>query len=192
MKGGNTMAKKQIITNTEIEKDIVHSLKHPAGTPICSERSFGSKIKDVILLLIIGCLAVFADNPMLWISLVFIVWLIGIAVSHYFRVKKQKDNLSGDDYTVTTETVQNTEIKRYTEWQAKPIRRKEITNCILHFENGKSWCIPKENYPWSKETMSDSAIFQSTHQGDRFIVVTAKESGEILMGYHTVFFEYKE
>ena len=88
--------------------------------------------------------------------------------------------------------ITNTEIERCTEWQVKPIRRKEITNSFLHFENGKSWCIPKENYPWSKEIMSDSAILQSANQGDRFIVVMAKESGEILMGYHTDFFEYKE
>ena len=184
------MEQKQIITNAEIEKDIIHALKHPADTPIGSGRSFGSIIKDVILILIIGCLAVFTDNPKLWINLVFIVLLIGIAVSHYFRIKKQEEHLSHDDYTITTETVQNTELKHWKEWSAKPIRRKEITNCILHFENGKSWCIPKENYPWSKEIMSDSAILQSANQGDRFIVVTAKESGEILMAYHENTFEY--
>ena len=183
--------KKQILTNTEIEKDIINALKNP---PNMSEASYKKLtipaiIIDVLLVVIEFIYPLF----IFWLLLALIVFLIGSAIFNLFRLKKRVQNVTINDYDITTENVHSTTGEHYrAERGGKRRRTKQINNYTIRFENGKIWRIPKDNYLWSVECpMSDFAIFQRTHREDAFFVVTKKDTDEIVMAYHTDVFEYK-
>ena len=183
--------KKQILTNKEIEKDIINALYKK---PDISEASYK---KAIVIEIIVACLMIviefFYRSFILWVLLaLFIYIVIGTLFLHLIRSLKAK-RVSINDYNITTESVKRTseehfKIRRAGKWK----RKKPIDNYALYFDNDKCWRIPKDNYLWSSEyPMSDHAIFQSVNMGDKMIVVTKKRTGKPVMAYHTEFFEYK-
>lgn len=179
------MAKKQILTRSEIEKDIINVFKQP------QEMSESSYKKWTIPSVIIACIEFIYPIFILWVVLALVIFLIASSIISRFRLKRHIKNVSIDDYEIKTEVVANTTeesyVKKGPKWHSK-----RVNNYTIRFENGESWRIPEDNYPWSKERrMSGFAIFQSTHRGDVFMVVIKKDTGKIVVAYNTEFFEYK-
>ena len=189
------MAKKEILTNEKIEKDIITALKNP---PHDSEDSHNkTKIIIIIMMLCLIALSIWLGTEIFaklltasCLAVVFFLIVYAIFYSVRFKIKIKK--ISINDYSLTTEIVHSTAHEHYVIRGSKHTRSQHIDNYILRFENGKTWRISKDNYLWSVERpMSDLAIYESTHREDTMIVVTQKDSGDIVMAYHTDFFEYK-
>ena len=185
------MSEKQILTNVEIEKDIVDAIKNP---PKELERSYKSSlffcfIIAVILVVIEFIYPIFVA----WFLLAFIVFLICSSIFYHFWKKKQINNVTINDYTITTEIVHSTSEEHYRAKYSRRAPAEQIDNYIIRFENGKTWRIPKELYRWNERLRKcDSDICQVTHRGDALIVVTKKDTGKIVVVYHTDIFEYKD
>lgn len=188
------MAKKQILTNVEIEKDIVHAIKHP---PRISEKSYKSGTLPAILIVIFLVVMEFVYPPfILWALLALLVALPVMAIVGRIRLKHRIKSVSLDDYEITIETVHSIDEEHFkVERGGGAIRRYRSTetvhNYYIRFENGKIWHLPKELYAWSERLrQGDVGIFNATHRDDRMIVVTKKDTGEIVVAYHTDIFEY--
>lgn len=191
MKGGTyCYAEKETVSPTQIQQDIIHSLQNP---PNMSEASYKKwTIPFLLPACLLGVAAFLYPKLLFYGLLVLIPALLLLCTVNHFRIQYKVKKVSINDYDVTTDVLSHSSEERYV---AKGHRHhgKVITNYTLHFENGADWRIPKDNYLWSTERpMSDAAIFQSSHRGDGFIVVTKKDTGKIAMAYHTDFFEYKK
>lgn len=185
------MAKKQILTNVEIEKDIVDAIKNP---PKESEAYYKKlTIPAIIIAVILVVIEFIYPIFILWLLLGMIVFLICAGIFHHFRLKNQIKNVTINDYIITTEVVHSTAEEHYkAETGGKRRRTEQIDNYIVRFENGKSWRIPKELYRWNERLrMQDLGIYRTTHRGDALIVVTKKDTGDIVVAYNTDIFEYK-
>jgi hypothetical protein len=188
------MAKKQILTNNNIETDIKNILKRPANlSRIEHHKSMVPIWVNSVLVLI--AMLVFQN----YYKLVLLLDIIFIAIYltvEYFRKKSRIKNVSIDDYEIkkvaasfVKEEVYSTAAGSYSYIKRK---LKTVYVHIMYFENGKSWNIPKDNYLWSKECpMSDRTLHQITHSGDVFWVVTKKDTGEVVVAYPSEYFEYK-
>jgi len=63
---------------------------------------------------------------------------------------------------------------------------------MLCFEEAGKYTVPKDNYLWNVDArVSDIALYNRSHRGDKFIVVVRKSNGKIASVYHTDYFEYK-
>ena len=188
------MAKKQILTNTEIEKDIIAALKNP---PKMAEASYEKgTVPAIILAILLVIIEFIYPLLVLWFLLACLAFLIGNCIFKQIRLKKQIKNVSVNDYHITTQTVhsikeEHYQIQKYSKYRF--IRRSEqIDNYIIRFENGKEWRIPKELYAWNERLrLSDEGVFNSIHREDVLLVVTKKDTDEIVVAYHTDVFEYK-
>ena len=181
------MAKKQLLTNAEIEKDIISALKNP---PKESEKSYKRwTIPCIIIAVLLVVIEFIYPIFILWLLLALTVFLIGYSIFHHLRLKNQIKNVMISDYDITTEIVHSTAEEHYraeTGGSVRHRRTEQVNNYILRFENGKVWRVQKELYSWN-----DRGIFNSTHRGDTMIVVTEKSSGGIVVAYNTEIFEYK-
>lgn len=186
------MVKKQTLTDTEIEKDIVNSLKNP---PKESEASYKRRtIPCFILAILLVIIEFIYPIFIVWFLLALIAFVIIYSIFDYFRLKNKIKNVTVNDYDITTEIVHSTEEEHYIAVTGVSIRHRraeQIDNYIIRFENGKSWRIPKELYSWSERLrMHDVDIRNSTHRGDTMIVITEKNSGKIVVAYNTEIFDY--
>lgn len=186
------MKKKLIVTSVEIEKDIINALKKPA------EKSKKDSKKGTIPVLLCMCIVFviefFYPLFILWFLLACMVIAIGVRIFGYCRLKIRIKKVSFNDYQITTEIVHSKKEEHYIVVSGGKWKRSHpVDNYTLRFENGQSWRISKDNYLWSEEyPMSDGVIYQNTHRGDTMIVVTKKKTEEIVMAYHTDFFQYKD
>ncbi len=187
------MAKKQILTNVEIEKDLVDALKNPPKESEVSYKKF--TIPAIIIAALLVVIEFIYPIFILWLLLALIVFLIGSAIFNHFRLKNKIKNVTINDYIITTEIVHSTAEEHYKAESGRSIhhrRTEQIDNYIVRFENGKSWRIPKELYRWNERLrMQDRGIYHTTHRGDVLIVVTEKATDKIIVAYHTDIFEYK-
>ena len=121
--------------------------------------------------------------------------MICSAIFNHFRLENQIKNVTINDYIITTEVVHSIAEEHYRVKTGGSIghrRTEQIDNYIVRLENEKSWRIPKELYRWNERLRKhDSDIYHTTHRGDTLIVVTKKDTGEIVVAYHTDIFEYK-
>ena len=187
------MPRKQILTNIEIEKDIVSSLKNP---PKESEASYKRwTIPCIIIAILLVIIEFIYPIFILWFLLALIAFGIVYSIFDRFRLKNKIKNVTINDYDITTEIVHSTEEEHYRAETGGSIRHRrteQINNYTIRFENGKSWRIPKELYSWSERLrMHDVGIRNSTHRGDTMIVITEKSSGKIVVAYNTDIFDYK-
>lgn len=131
------------------------------------------------------------------ILLIELIFIVAYLIVDFFRKKNKINVVSMDDYEIKEERVAyineeiySTDNKIHFHSLIKKIHTARVY--IMCFENGKSWNVPKDNYLWSKECpMSDRTLYQITNCGDVFLIVTQKDTGEIVMTYHADFFEYK-
>lgn len=187
------MAKKQILTNAEIEKDIVSALKNP---PKELETSYKRRMLPcIIIALVLVVIEFIYPKFILWFLLALITSLIGSSIFYHFRLKIQIKNVQINDYDITAESVHSVAEEHYRAENGGSVRYRrteQVNNYIIRFESGKVWRVPKELYCWHERLrMRDVDIFNSTHKGDTMIVVTAKKAEKIVVAYNTEIFDYK-
>lgn len=184
------MARKQIITNTEIEKDIIGALNNPPNSSRDTyRRGRIIAIAIVILLTVIGLI-----YPMfiLWFFLGILVFLMVGFIAYPLYRKNRIKRVAIKDYDITVETVESTAEEHYKIKGSIKIKGRKIDNYYVFFENGKEWRIPKVLYSWGDTLRRvDFSIYGETHRGDAFIVVTKRSTGKIVVAYNTEIFEYK-
>ena len=187
------MPKKEIVTLKEIERDIIHSLKK---APEISESTYKKwAIPFGILGGVFGILTLIQPKiGMTGLLILLMVGIVGIVIETVlFRYKIK--SVCIEDYKIESAVLSHVEEEHYkVKGAGVKTRHSRLASVYtLHFENGRSLRLPKDNYSWSQERlMSDFAIYQSSHRGDPFIIVVKKDSEEIVMAYPTDFFEYKE
>ena len=196
MKGGGTMAKKQILTNENIRNDIKNALKHPATLSHAEHRKsmFPLLVFSAIMLIAI----VLFQNYYKVVLGIGVAFIVVYLVVDYFRKQKSINNVSIENYEIKAECVSfvkeeiySTDHKIHLSPTVKKIHTAQIY--IMFFDNGNTWNIPKNNYAWSGEfPMSDDFIYKNTHFGDIFWTVTEKNTGKIVVAYPTEYFEYKK
>lgn len=183
------MPKKQILTNSDIENDIKNILKRPANLSNAEYRKSLTPLLVIDGLVIVGMLAFQAHYKL--VLLVAIIIIAAYLTVDRFRKKKSIKNVSIEDYEIKNEAISYIKEEVYISNHRSRINRYTSVY-IMHFEDGKTYNIPKNNYVWSKECpMSDRTLYEMTHRGDIFTVVTKKDTGEIVMTYPTDYFEYK-
>ena len=185
------MTKKQILTNAEIEKDIITALKNP---PKQSEVSYKkSTLIAIIIAILLVILEFIYPTFILWLVPALVAFFVVYSIFNRVRLKYRIKNVTLNNYDITKETVHGTMEEHYKAERGGKIRRTEqIDNYAICFENGKNWRLPKELYSWTEEfRVSDWGIYQGAHREDVFIVVTNKHTNEIVVAYHTDVFEYK-
>ena len=196
MKGGGTMAKKQILTNENIRNDIKNALKHPAILSQAEHRKsmFPLLVFSAIMLIAI----VLFQNYYKVVLGIGVAFIVVYLLVDYFRKQKSINNVSIENYEIKAECVSfvkeeiySTDHKIHLSPTVKKIHTTQIY--IMFFDNGKTWNIPKNNYAWSGEfPMSDDFIYKNTHFGDIFWTVTEKNTGKIVVAYPSEYFEYKK
>lgn len=187
------MTKREVFTLKEVEYDISYSLKN---APERSESSYKKLLIPCgVLGVLLAILSIFQPKiGLIGLLILAIVAIVSVIFELLFSKHRVK-SVSIDDYEIDTAILSYAEEEHYKQIRAGVNIRhsRKINNYTLHFENGKSFRLPKDNYAWSKErSMSDFAIFHSSHRGDLFIVAVKKDSFEIAMAYPAEFFEYKK
>ena len=185
------MAQTQTLTNTEIEKDIISSLKNP---PKMSKAAY-QKIN--IPALVIVCIAVVVEciypALIMWLLSFLIIFIVGYAIFCYWSFKNKIKKVTLDDYDITSEIVRCISEEHYrAKRPGKYSGSEQINYYVICFENGKSWRVPKELYNWNERLRcQDLGVYNTTHRGDTMIVVAEKNTGKIAVAYNTNIFEYK-
>lgn len=198
------MPKKEIITDREIATDIARNANNANLSMTIDEyrKTRTVKFRLTEIAVVIAIVAVLLLTTYLF-PLQFVVGLwaaifIGLIWAYVLVFRKHRDKpVSMDNYAVTTERLLNTDEDHHTEipkYRNKfCLYRTQVDIYTLHFENGKEFRLPRDNYTWSREIpMSDATICRLAHRGDTFIVATEKSTGKIAAVYHTDFFTYKK
>ena len=188
------MAKKEIVTEKEILKDIINSIKKTTHTS--SGRM--SRRAEVAMGAVAGIAVVAIEMiyPLfvLWMLLGFLLFIPAYLIVAKVRLSRKIKAARVEDYEIVVGTLAGVEhehyrVKRGYKWYS-PVY--EVNNYTLKFEDGGVWCVPKDNYPWSVERpMSDMAICQASEQGDSFIIVRKKIDGKIAVAYPENFFDFR-
>ena len=187
------MTKKQILTDREIEKDIATAIKHPAEMAEHAYRKW-----DVVVILSTCGLFVFGIvryEKFLWVMLGMIAFGVGVAILQYFDRRRRTRRVSICDYEISVEILHSKEYEHYIQRTGTGRRRRSrpIDNYTWRFENGQVWRIPQKIYLWNdRYSMARERVHEMIHRGDSFIVVTKKESGDVVAAYPTEIFEYRK
>lgn len=193
---------KAILTAKEITQDIIHSLKqpndpsksqfnrywHPVGILIVSVFS----VIDLVFMIVSPLLSLIVFICFMFLFVLPVGW--AFLKIQDLRLRHKVKSICMDDYEITTLAISGATEESYLQRIPFVSKKKcnRINNYTLWFENRESWRIPKEIYTWNPErATSDFALYQNTHCGDVFWVITYKATGKIAMAYHTDFFEYK-
>ena len=190
------MPKAQRFTIAEIEKDIVPALKNPPGIPEASYKKFSLPLWiAAVALVFFPVIVIMSDrlpNALVFLSpLALITYLVVYFTAQAVRVSKSIKDVKISDYTVTEETVESISDEHYRIYNGGKFNHSvPVDNYIVRFENGKTWRIPKDNYLWSEFQMTDFSVFNTTHRGDTFTVVTKKSTGEIAVAYNSEYFHF--
>jgi hypothetical protein len=186
--------KKEEITEKEILSDLKSRLLHEPSLPKAAHKRYEilAAITAIILLvitfgrpvpffLVLGCTLLFIPLTLLF------SWLLR---------RRRIERTTLDGYETEIAILSHKEKEEYQEWSytVRGIRRcRTVTNYNLHFENGKLWRIPKDNYLWHGECpMSNFFIFENAHRGEEFLLVLNRETGEVAMAYSKAFFTYQK
>jgi len=190
------MPKRERITLTEIEHDIVRNIgtsERETEAKYNSKRKW--KLLDYVLLVALALLLIFFPKA----TTVFLFTMPVIIAVYIFALilikHRRKKNVRIEDYCVGVGVLSHVTEEHYERTNYRRGHRHTVTvnNYALHFDGGESFLLPHDNYTWSRENpMSDEFICKNSHKGDGFIVVKRRDSGEIATVYHKDFFEYKE
>ncbi len=185
--------KKEEVTERAILSDLKSRLRYePSRSKAANKRyEILGAITAIILLiitfghpvpffLVLGCTLLFLPLALLF------SWLLR---------RRRIERMTLDGYETEIAILSHKEKEEYQEWHytVRGIRRsRTITNYNLHFENGKLWRIPKDNYLWHGECpMSNFFIFENAHRGEEFLLVLSRKTGEVAMAYSEAFFTYQ-
>ncbi len=188
------MTKKQILTDREIEKDIATAIKHPAEMAEHAYRKWN------VAAIFSGCglfvLGIVWYDMILWVLLGMIALGVVVAILQYFDRRRRTRRMSIRDYEITVEILHSKEYEHYVERNIghKGTRKsRPIDNYTWRFENGQVWRMPTRIYLWcDRYSMARERVHEMIHRGDSFIVVTKKESGDVVVAYPCEIFEYRK
>lgn len=184
------MPKREILTRTEIEKDIISGLKQPKDSSQASHEK--ETVVGIILAVLLVVIEFFYHLFVLWFLLALVAFLIFGAIFLRIRLQYRIKKVSIDDYQILTDTVSYVFDEKYHIRGSKYSSGRWVHNHDIVFESGRKWSVPKQNYPWSdRQCASDSSVFATAHRGDAFITVIKKDTDAIAVAYHTEHFEYK-
>ena len=93
------MARKQILTNTEIEKDIISALKNPPKESEASHKRW--TIPCIIIAILLVIIEFIYPIFILWLLLALIAVLIVCGIYSHFRLKNQIKHVTINDYDIT-------------------------------------------------------------------------------------------
>ena len=128
------MAKKQRLTNTEIEKDIIQAFKNP---PKESEASYkGWTIPCIIIAILLVIIEFIYPIFILWFLLALIALGIVYSIFDCIRLKNKIKNFTINDYDITTEVVHSTAEEHYRAESGGSIRHRrteQVNNYIICF-----------------------------------------------------------
>lgn len=189
------MPRKHILTNENIRTDIKNILKNPAQLSHAEHHSSHLPLLAFSAIMLVAI--VLFQKYYKTVLLIAVIFIAAYLAADYFRKQKSINNVSLDDYEIKAqcvsfvkEEVYSTDNKIHLSSTVKKIHTARV--CIMFFDNGKTWNIPKNNYAWSGEyPMSDDFIYQNTRFGDLFWTVAEKRTGKIVMAYPAEYFEYK-
>jgi len=185
------MSKKQLLTNSEIEKDIIAALKNPPGVSEKSNRKWAIPAAVIAVALIVPTVI----NPKIGclIGLAVLALLIIVGVANRLRTQYRLKKVAIYDYNITCAVVHSIHGEHYKASGGGKYRRSvNVHNYAVRFENDTEWRVPQEVYAWSDRLcMSGRGVYESTHRGDTMLVVTDKRTDKIIMAYNTEIFEYK-
>ena len=186
------MTQKQIVTDREIAKDIANAIRYPAEM---TEASYDGW-KPIAAVIAGVAVVLTLVKPMLYVQImlgsmaVVIVWLI--ARHLYLRHKARRISL--EDYEITVEILHSKDHERYfmRGYGRYGHGGKTVYNYTWRFENGQSWRLPQKIYLWSDlYSLASARVHEMIHRGDSILVVTKKESGDVMAAYPTEIFEYR-
>lgn len=186
------MTKKQILTDREIEKDIAASIKYPADM---TENSYTSWTPIAIVIAGLA-LVVMIIKPLLlmWMLLGTLFFAIVLGIVRHFSLKYRAGQVSLDNYEITVEILHSKDYEHYhIKSHGRCGRGKTVDNYTWRFENGQSWRMPTRIYLWNERySMARARVHEMLHRGDPVLVVTRKESNEVVAAYPTEIFEYRK
>ena len=188
------MAKMEIFTEAEIERDIQSAIKYP---PDESEDSYKKWLIFALVLAPFSLLALpFIEklSDFLW-SFAWALLIITVLIFplSFLYLKIRLKNVSIRDYEISEDKVFSTEEERYTDvYRTTRWHFRTVKNYNVNFCSGRTWRIPGELYFWSdRYRMKNYKICESSKAGDTMIVVTHRKTKKIIVAYNTEFFEYK-
>ncbi|MBR6682128.1 MAG: hypothetical protein IKL40_03995 [Clostridia bacterium] len=186
------MAKKEIVTDKEIKRDLVTAFY---DYPQTRKNRFKDPVLFLGLGLTVGFIFFFIGFGIpIFLLLSFLFFLASIA-GHYIHTRIIPKNIakdfSTDAYDISVMTVDCIRDEYYTKHGKTSIYN--VYNYFIRFENGNEWNLPISLYRWSERHATyGSKLYKNTHAGDTFIVVTKKADNKIVMAYNTDIFEYKK
>ena len=199
------MTKKHKLTNAEIEKDIADTIIKTESSRT-DERAYRITLWIAFFISIPLVILTYTKTIIIlqfWLAVLLFIFVYAIfyPIFRNHRIKK----ITIQEYSITTETVYRISDEHYYELSTSgrggisailALFGKNtgvpVANYTVHFENGKSWLIPKQNYKWHEQLYrNDEQLFGTIHREDTMIVVTSKKTGKIVMAYHTDLFEYQ-
>ncbi|MBQ3597796.1 MAG: hypothetical protein II987_00855 [Clostridia bacterium] len=179
---------KVIITKAEIEKDIIHAIKHPARTP--RWLYFVGYAAVFVVMLGIAFLESYIGKAAFFLPAVVLFAILLLPLVKYGLRDRKAAKVSIDNYVVKKSVVKKKKHEKYVKISKRRIT--VVNNYNIFFEKERVWRIPDELYWWSEKcSMSDISVFEKTEQGDVFYTVCEKKSGKIVMAYNTEVFEYE-
>ena len=99
--------------------------------------------------------------------------------------------MSIDGYEITVEILHSKDCEHY--YMRGRRHSRQIDNYTWRFENGQVWRMPTKIYLWSDlYSMAHARVHESIHRGDAVLVVTKKESGDVVMAYPAEIFVYRK
>lgn len=189
------MARKQILTNDNIQTDIKNALKHPP----MPTRAVHYKSKLPFLVFAVTTLVAMAlfQNHYKLVLLVDLILIVAYLVADSILKQKRINHVSMDDYEISTacvsyirEEIYSTDNRIHLNPVTKEIHTARVY--VMYFDNGSVWNIPENNYLWSGENpMSNVSLYRNTPPGAVFLTITDKHTGNIVMAYPMEYFEYK-
>ena len=184
------MIEKYKLSISEIEKDIISSIKYH---PDESRRSYNIwRIIAVIIALIMAVFTVVNPRLIIWMVIAAVVLTIVSIIAEIIMAHLRIKNVSVSDYEIKCDSVSHksdeTYRKRYSQYNSRT-----INNYTICFTDSGEWRVPKQNYLWLGEySKSDFSVFENTHRDDGYIVVVNKSTGKIAVAYSLNMFEYKD
>ena len=191
------MRKREKITQNELTDDLITAVKHP---PSRSKKSYTkSYIKSTVIYSPFALLAGMASYLWPWTGAFLLVLLavamaVGVFLSFLARRRTEHTvrSVRAEDYRVESVVVSGRNEESYFD-RYRGRHGEWVSVYTLHFDNGKSLRLPKNNFSWSKEyPMSDTAVYHCVKEGSPFYLVCRKDTGEAVLGYPKDYFVYEE
>ena len=190
------MPAKEKVTRKEIEQDAREYLKWcPNETRASYEKgeAIGIIINGILFVPFIVLMICLPTYTLLFLIAALVCFMVFASII-FMAQRRKAQALSLENYDITTAVLSSVALEEYTK---RSVTRqygmsREVKNYALHFEGGKSWRIPERCYRWRKEgRLSDLYIYENSHRGDVFTVVTHKKTGQCVAVYSHKLFDCK-